>query len=407
MNLNKQKVLVISHVSPFDQKAGQNLRVAYTLQSLKRKFEVHLLTYKTKTSDEEINKFCDKLIVVPRDYNQNILRKIYHYSRSILFRLRTGLRHSNYIIGELEFREKKISLLLNLDEDRYKFVLFEYWHTHRLSNYFRNRGIYTICDTHNVLWQTYATRMKSSILPKIFYRNYLAKYKRYEEEVALKVFDKLVAINETEYRYFKKLYGSQNVFLCPMGIDITQWDYRWKLTEKRVLGYYGGLNSPHNERAAYFIATEVYPILKKKYPQLNLKIIGSKPSPRLIDLNNKTDITVTGFIAEPAAVLKECTLVLIPWEGKYGFRSRIIEMLSVGVPTLTSSDAIDGMDLKSEEHLFLINSTEPKKWSKKVDFIFQNTNSLDEISIRARKKVETDFSKENTYDKLTSKLLTL
>ena len=80
------------------------------------------------------------------------------------------------------------------------------------------------------------------------------------------------------------------------------------------------------------------------------------PPKNIIELEeSEENVFVTGYVDKIEEVINKMDIAIIPWSGKYGFRSRIIEIMASGVPVLTTSDAIDGMMLRSGEGIFYVN----------------------------------------------------
>ena len=69
-------------------------------------------------------------------------------------------------------------------------------------------------------------------------------------------------------------------------------------------------------------------------------------------------VKVTGFVEEVAPLLASMHAAVVPWIGRYGFRSRVVELMAVGVPVVATPDAVAGMDLHDGEEILLGESTE-------------------------------------------------
>jgi glycosyltransferase involved in cell wall biosynthesis len=81
--------------------------------------------------------------------------------------------------------------------------------------------------------------------------------------------------------------------------------------------------------------------------------VGSQPPAALRALETDPRIRVTGFVEEVQPLLGSMRLVLCPWKGTYGFRSRLVEVMAVGVPVVANPDAADGMEMAHEQGILL------------------------------------------------------
>ena len=67
---------------------------------------------------------------------------------------------------------------------------------------------------------------------------------------------------------------------------------------------------------------------------------------------------VPGYVEDLSSILSDVDLAVIPFEGKYGFRSRLIELMYYGIPVLTTEDAIWGMGFTPGIDIFIFHPNE-------------------------------------------------
>ena len=102
-----------------------------------------------------------------------------------------------------------------------------------------------------------------------------------------------------------------------------------------------------------------------------------------------------GFVEDLSFAFQNIDLAVIPFEGKYGFRSRLIELMHYGIPVLTTNDAVWGMGFEHNLNIIIY----------KDDLPFAIKNSLNDYNLRnrvavnAKKKIEEEFTFETTYQK--------
>jgi glycosyltransferase involved in cell wall biosynthesis len=396
--MDKKKLLIISHVPPYPVSAGQNARVRYSLLAAKNYFEVHFLTFSSKEFQkneviEETKKLVDNLIIIPSKYYQSKFHTLFYKFRSKQFVNKTGLKESNFIIGEIEFTEKRLKEYII--SNKYDIVLFEYFHAYKLAESLKNSGITTLLDTHNILWKTYIQQLSMEENSKLDEEK-IGKYKKIEEK-SWNSFNYLISINSNEDSYIKEKVGSEKVLYIPMGVDLSKWDYVFDSKNPEInLGFYGGMGSPRNKKYAMECVDIVMPEVWKTHPEAKFYIIGSNPSEELIELGKKDHrIVVTGFVDNVSTFLKNVKLILCPWEGKYGFRSRMIEVLASGIPVVASYDALDGMDYKEGEGVCFVNNID--EMVIKTNDLINNLEEMNRLSHIAREHTMETYTYENTY----------
>ena len=377
------------------------------LEASARQFHVNFLTFapaeKRKVVEEELAAFGCQPIVLPSCLPAGSFSKLRFALGASLFALSTGLKPSNYAIGQVELSPARIRSSVSPND--YSAVLYEYFHAVCSVPLFQHAGVPAILDMHNVLWKSMQQRLnESSARPAWLKRASLSRYRR-REESAWDQYDALIAINRREHDLVKARLGpSQKLFYGPMGTDLSLWPFSWQPINPFRLAYYGGLGSAHNEAAALRCHKHVMPVIWKRFPNAELWLVGSKPSDRLRSLTADPRIKVTGFVEKVQEVLCTMSLVLCPWSGTYGFRSRIVEVMALGVPVVASPDAVDGMELESGRGLMLVDSDE-KMASRALDLL-SAPERLAEQSHLARSEMERLYSLENTYGRLFTDLRT-
>lgn len=402
---SKPRLLVISHVFPFPRKSGQQQRVYYKLKALRQFFHLTFAAPVPPAQLEQVRHklytLCDELILLPARYGGSLPKKVWHRTAGAVYSLRTALKLSNYIIGQLELTPARLAAAL--DPAGYDGVLYEYWHAVNSLSIFKEKGVPCILDMHNVLWQSYDRQLQAKpLVPAWWRRKAVARYQR-QEEAAWRQFDALITINAGEEQYVRSVVpDNKPIFYAPMGTDLELWPYLWQPVGPPRLAYYGGLGSPHNQADALSCYKQIMPVVWREFPEAELWLVGSNPPDRLQKLSQDPRVTVTGYVESVQDVLKTMTLVVCPWSGTYGFRSRLIEVMALGIPVVASPDAVYGMGLEAGWGLFL----EPtfRQMAAVCLNLLRNPEFMRQQSRLARIQTEEKFGYEATYGRLARNL---
>lgn len=400
-----QKLLIISHVLPFPGSAGQELRVRYMLRTAAEFFDVDFLTCAPRGKKDEVRiqlaKEGCRPLVLESNQGGSDLRTLIQKLDSGWFVIRTGLKSSNYRVGVLEFSPERVAAAVN--PSNYDCVIYEYFHAVDSARIFKDAGVPVVLDMHNILWRALEQRFaEHNRVPACFDRMRLRRY-RQREEAVWREFDALIAINRQEHEtVFQKLLPDQRLFYCPMGVDLGLWHKCWQPADPPRLAFYGGLGSRHNEAAALRCHDHVMPLVWQRFPKAELWLVGSNPSEHLRQLTRDRRVKVTGFVEAVQDVLKTMSLALCPWSGTYGFRSRIVEVMALGVPIVASSAAVDGMELKSACGIILTESDQAMAESALK--LLSVPDDLRLQSHLARSEMERLYGLDNTYGRLMSEL---
>jgi len=230
----------------------------------------------------------------------------------------------------------------------------------------------------------------------------LSQYQQ-REHAAWRQFDALIAISQGEYQNVQALLPEKRLFYAPMGIDTAQWSYSWEPSSPARIAYYGSLSNPHNQQEAMRCYRDIMPLIWQKHPQVEFWIIGSSPPDFIQALSSENpNVIVPGFVEDIRALLRTITILLCPFEGQFGFRSRLIEAMALGVPVVATPNAVYGMNLDTGLGLFLSdNNAILADYS--TQFIEQ-TRWAHEQSHLARQQIEDRFGFDTTYGRLAQDL---
>ena len=397
--------MVISAVMPFPLDSGQSARVHNTLLALREIFEITFLSVVHPTDviemKQKISTLVDHLIALPYLTQRNSFMKVWYKGVGVLRAMRSGLRLSNYIIGEVELSPERVASQCNPQD--FDLVLYEYWHTHSATSVFRRHGIPCVLDMHDILWQTYNRVLEIDQYPWMrFAREWRVRLYKTQEEAAWNDYDVLIAINSAEAAYVRGVLPNKPVLLAPMGVDMSRWPYQWLPQVPPRIGFYGSMGGLGNQEGVRWCIERIMPLVWQKTPNVEFWIIGANPPREFYRLEKDPRIHVTGFVTNVAETLASMTLILCPWKGKFGFRSRLIEAMAVGVPVVAMPDTIYGMDLEHGRGI-LLGDTDPEL-AEYCAALLEQTKYARNQSQLAREQVEKIYSFDATYEQLARDL---
>lgn len=143
------------------------------------------------------------------------------------------------------------------------------------------------------------------------------------------------------------------------------------------------------------------PHIWARFPEAELWLIGSQPPMNLMQLGNPR-VKVTGFVPRVQDILATMSVVICPWWGAYGFRSRVIEVMALGVPIVTTSDAVEGMDLVDGNGILV--RPEASQLCEAALGLLESRSAAQRQSTLARAEIEAKYALESTYGELRDAL---
>jgi len=256
---------------------------------------------------------------------------------------------------------------------------------------------------HDILWKKLATsdRFDSCNGSKNNHVKFLARRYRKFEETSWQRFDNLIAINHEETLYVRgKVNPNVSMITAGTGVDLNEWPYCWEPVNPPRIVFYGSLSGKENEIAALRCVNCIMPLIWSKSPDAELWLVGANPTDSLLAFQANPRIKLTGFVDNVQPVLSKATVMLCPFKGRYGFRSRLIEAMALGVPLCVTSDAVYGMGLADGKGIVIHDNDDAI--ANAFIALLNSPDMAKEQSRLARKQVEEKFSFEATYKKIVT-----
>ncbi|MGH3856233.1 MAG: glycosyltransferase, partial [Pseudonocardiaceae bacterium] len=116
--------------------------------------------------------------------------------------------------------------------------------------------------------------------------------------------------------------------------------------------FVGGFDHLPNRDAARWMARDVLPLVHRHHPGAVLHVVGSNPSPDVLELAGET-VEVHGWVADLAPLHRRCRLSVAPLRFGAGVKGKVGESMVAGLPTVCTPVAVEGMGLVDGQHVLV------------------------------------------------------
>jgi polysaccharide biosynthesis protein PslH len=145
------------------------------------------------------------------------------------------------------------------------------------------------------------------------------------------------------------------------------------------LGNYGW---PPSEDAAVFLLEHLWPPIRRRVREAELVLIGTDPSPRMLELASHDDrVVVTGRVPSVAPLLYATDVFLCPLRVGGGVRIKMIEALSSGCAVVSTSVGAQG--LPPLMHDALVVADTPDELVNRTVALLESAEARRELGLRA------------------------
>jgi GT2 family glycosyltransferase/glycosyltransferase involved in cell wall biosynthesis len=152
--------------------------------------------------------------------------------------------------------------------------------------------------------------------------------------------DLATVVGSQELELLRDQYSRRNVRLLPFSRQTRGTGVGFDAREGCV--FVGGFRHLPNVDAVQWLVREVMPLVWKQDPDLKLHIVGPDAPSEVRELACDR-VTVHGFVADLDSLLDRCRVSVAPLRYGAGIKGKIGHAMSVGLPSVATSIAVEGM----------------------------------------------------------------
>lgn len=175
--------------------------------------------------------------------------------------------------------------------------------------------------------------------------------------------------SDNDVSLLQQLYGqASHTHVVPNGLNVAHYDCvrsgqcspPSRLEEaRRTILFMGQLSFSANTLAAELLINEIYPRLRKIYPDCRLLIVGRTPTQVMQEAAKRDpEIIVTGWVADIRPYLAAASVLVVPLMQGGGTRLKLLEAFAAGCPVVSTAKGAEGLMVRDGEHLLIRNSIE-------------------------------------------------
>jgi len=388
---DKLRILFLSQRFLFPMDTGGKIRTGKILGQLSKMHHVTVISNVESPKDDPYldgtDLFCNKFIRVPwvevKRFTTAFYWKIFKYSFS-----RYPISMLNDYSSELEN-----AVLTELENGKYDIAICDFMQS--ALNFKKVNNIPIMLFQHNVesvIAQRHMQRSKDPI-SKIFWWLQFRKMYYYEKKMCQR-FDSVVAVSDADKTKMENWYGLKKVFTIPTGVDIEYFNENMGIKEKNQLVYVGAMDWLPNEDAVIFFLKDIFPLVKGHIPDVNLKIVGRNPSPKLEKvITGHKNVELTGWVEDTRPYIAESAVFIVPIRIGGGTRMKIYQAMAMSKAVVSTSIGAEGLPLENDKHIIFADDN--KSFANSIMTLLNNAEKRKKIGETARQYVYENFRWEN------------
>lgn len=163
--------------------------------------------------------------------------------------------------------------------------------------------------------------------------------------------------------------------------------------------FVGGFLHRPNVDAALYLCKDIWPAVRRLDPAISVHIIGADAPEEILQLHNPAQgIHVIGRVPTLDKYYDTARINLAPLTFGAGVKGKVAASLSVGLPTVGTSVATDGMWLTHEKDVLVADT--PEDFAKNVVKLHQNDKLWEKLSLNGIETARKHFSVETARARL-------
>lgn len=181
------------------------------------------------------------------------------------------------------------------------------------------------------------------------------KLERVEKRLA-EQFDLCTVTTRAELETLASFGTAKDCDWFPNGVDAEYFRPTDNRYDPDVLSFIGRMDYYPNQECMLRFCAETWPHIRAELPKAKLLIVGAEPSPAIRKLGALPGVEVTGSVPDVRPYVLRSAAMIAPLSIARGTQNKILEAMALGVPVITSTVAVKGVDAEPEKHVLVGDS---------------------------------------------------
>ncbi len=357
-------ILLFSHRTPYPPHKGNQIRPFNVLTSLvARGHNVHLLAFaegeEEMATKAKLEEYCTSATLIPLNRMAGNVKA--------LLSLPTNTPPSVAYFNSSALRRevKRLIAAHNIEA----MVVYSSTMSQYVPPEFRAHTVVDMADVDSEKWLDYAKEKRPPM--SWIYNIEGQRLRRYEYWI-VRNFGYSSLHTQREINVLTELTADERKKLIPItnGVDLEKFrpDVFLPFAPEQVpenerqffsdehaprIVFTGAMDYYPNAEACVWFANAIFPTIRAQHPNAQFLIVGSKPTPQVVELNQLPGVLVTGFVDDVRPYLAAAKVCVIPLRIARGVQNKALEAMASGRAVIATPDVITGVGATAPDHLLM------------------------------------------------------
>jgi glycosyltransferase involved in cell wall biosynthesis len=348
------RILLLTQIVPFPPDSGPKIKTLNVLKHLAERHDVHLVSFARSEAEREaaeaLRPWCASVDLVP--LSRSPLRDMAALAASFL-------KRRPFLVERDDSPAMRTCIERLLRTYRFDAV-----HADQLT-----MGQFAVdlplplrvLDEHNAVW-TIVRRVAEQerwgprrLVAELEWR----RLRAYELALCQR-FDDVLVVSETDLRDLTPPSGAApHASVIPITVDTVALPFVLPGPDARHVLSMATMFYPPNVEGVLWFAREILPGIRARVPDIRFLVVGARPPAEVRDLETEASgVVVTGFVPDLDPYLSQSAVLVVPLHAGSGMRVKILEAFARGVPVVSTTIGVEGIEARNGEHLFVADTPE-------------------------------------------------
>jgi glycosyltransferase involved in cell wall biosynthesis len=255
-----------------------------------------------------------------------------------------------------------------------------------------------LLDAHNIesVWHDRVGRTGGALQRAVF-RKFASACRKFERKWMPR-YDAVMVASEEDAKHV----AVARKFVYPNCIPAQPRPAR---KEEQVIIFSGNLEYQPNISAVRHFNQNIWPLLRKRVPDLTWRIAGKNPGAIAGLINGDRRVHVTGPMDDAIETLASAKIAVVPLLAGSGTRFKIIEAWAACTPVISTHLGAEGLPYTAGEHLLICD--DPSEFAEAVAFLLEAPEARAQLAEAGRRMYETHYTWNVAWDSLEHELSAL
>ncbi|MBL7989275.1 MAG: glycosyltransferase [Chlorobi bacterium] len=239
-------------------------------------------------------------------------------------------------------------------------------HVAQYGAYMKSRyGLPYFLRSHNVEHEIYRRHLSRVTNPLM--RRYLAlqssRWQRFEVEQTRRA-DTCAAITQRDLEAIRAFAPGLPLQTIPAAVDLSAFPFRpVAQRETNSMIMLGNMGWAPNRDSAIWFANEILPLIAQKFPSAICHLVGADPPLRQLPTDSP-NLKIHGRVSSIRELYDRVAIGLIPLRVGGGMRVKMVEMMSAGIPIVSTAIGAEGNSAEPGRHY--LSADQPEAFADAV-----------------------------------------